>query len=242
MSLYLILELIIIIIPLALSFDKKMRFYRRWKSVLISLVLVGSFFVTWDIIFTKSGIWIFNPAYHAGLVFFNLPLEEWLFFIVVPYASIFIHYSLEFVYPKLRFSYKITRAISFILIALFLTLAFLNTNKIYTLIVFLVASVAIIFGILDKFKILNLYFISFLVIMIPLLIFNGILTGTFIKNEVFAYNDSYNLGIRIFSMPVEDLVYGFSLILFNIMCIQKVESILKTTISININGSDNNEE
>jgi lycopene cyclase domain-containing protein len=228
MSLYLILELLIIAVPLILSFDKKMQFYRKWKSVLLSLIIVGSLFLIWDIIFTKSGIWGFNPAYHASIEVFNLPLEEWLFFIVIPYASIFIHYSIEFVHPKILLSDKITRVLTIILIALFLITAILNQDKIYMLIVSIITIITLSVGLLNKSKILNRYYISFLVIILPFIIFNGILTGTFIKGEVFWYNKSSIMGTRLFSIPIEDIPYAFSLILLNLLCIHKVQMIFKT--------------
>ena len=60
-------------------------------------------------------------------------------------------------------------------------------------------------------------FLTFLVILVPFLIVNGILTGTFIEGEVVWYNPEENLGIRIFTIPVEDFGYGFSLILFDLL-------------------------
>lgn len=238
MSLYLFLELLIIIFPLILSFDKKMRFYRRWKSVFISIILVGTVFVTWDIYFTRSGVWGFNPEYHASIVLFNLPLEEWLFFIVVPYASIFIHYSLEFVHPRLVLSSHLTRVIAVILIVTLILVALFNSDKIYTFTTCIITAFVTGYAATGKMIILRRYFISFLIIIIPFLIFNGIWTGMFIKDEVFWYNDSYNLGIRIFSMPIEDLVYGFTLLLLVLLCIQKVEFILGSFAKVNDEEDD----
>jgi lycopene cyclase domain-containing protein len=240
MSLYLILELVIIAFPLALSFDKKMQFYRRWKSIILSLLIVGSFFLTWDILFTKAGIWGFNPAYHASTEVFNLPLEEWLFFIVIPYASIFIHYSIEFVHPKLILTNKVTRAITLSLLFLFLIIAILSIDKVYSLTVSLVTLVSLLIGFFNKSKILNRYYISFLVIILPFVIFNGIFTGNFIKGEVFWYSEAYFWKMRISSIPLEDFAYVFCLILLYLLCIDKIETMLKPSLkSINENGPYN---
>ena len=54
------------------------------------------------------------------------------------------------------------------------------------------------------------------VMLIPFFIVNGILTGSMIENEVVWYNNSENLNIRLFTIPVEDTFYAFSLILTNL--------------------------
>jgi lycopene cyclase domain-containing protein len=57
--------------------------------------------------------------------------------------------------------------------------------------------------------------------LIPFFIVNGILTGTGINEEVVWYNDEENLGIRLLTIPVEDIFYAFSLILLNLLLFKK---------------------
>lgn len=52
--------------------------------------------------------------------------------------------------------------------------------------------------------------------LIPFFIVNGVLTGTGITDQVVWYNDEQNLGIRMGTIPVEDSVYAFSLILMGL--------------------------
>jgi lycopene cyclase domain-containing protein len=51
------------------------------------------------------------------------------------------------------------------------------------------------------------------------MIVNGILTGSLIEKEVVWYNPDEILGLRVLTIPAEDFVYGFSLILFNLLVI-----------------------
>jgi lycopene cyclase domain-containing protein len=53
--------------------------------------------------------------------------------------------------------------------------------------------------------------------MLPFLMVNGVLTGSLIDAPIVWYNDAENLGIRIFTIPVEDVFYGMGLVLLNIL-------------------------
>jgi lycopene cyclase domain-containing protein len=65
------------------------RVYRRWKRLLLALILPVVIFVIWDIYAISEGHWGFNPDSTTGVILpGSLPLEEFLFFIVIPIASI----------------------------------------------------------------------------------------------------------------------------------------------------------
>ena len=55
--------------------------------------------------------------------------------------------------------------------------------------------------------------VSYAVMLIPFLIVNGFLTAI----PVVLYNDAENLGIRIYTIPFEDVFYGMLLILLNVI-------------------------
>jgi lycopene cyclase domain-containing protein len=64
--------------------------------------------------------------------------------------------------------------------------------------------------------------------LVPFFIVNSILTGTFIKDEVVWYNNSEILGIRLLTVPVEDIGYLFSLILLNLLTMDRFKQIFKS--------------
>ena len=98
--LYLSLLLISLSVPLLLSFDKKLQFYRQWKFLFPSLIAVSAFFILFDILLTNAGVWGFNSRYHLKWIILGLPMEEWLFFIIIPYASIFLHEAFVLYFPQ----------------------------------------------------------------------------------------------------------------------------------------------
>ena len=221
MSLYLLLDLASISIPLLYSFNKSMYFIRWWKAVFLSIAITAVIFIIWDIIFTRNGVWGFNDRYLTGISILHLPIEEWLFFICIPYASVFTHYAFQYFFPKTRLSSKITVAITLILLLMLLVLAILNYNKAYTFYNFLVLIVLLLYSLITKQSQLQVFYITFLIILIPFFIVNGILTGSFIDEQVVWYNNAENLGIRLGTIPVEDTAYAFSMLFMTILLIEK---------------------
>ena len=52
---------------------------------------------------------------------------------------------------------------------------------------------------------------------------NGILTGTCLQHPVVWYNNAENLGMRFFTIPVEDLFYGFELVLGKVVLFELIK-------------------
>ena len=78
-------------IPLIASFLKPLVFSKNWRAFGASTLLVGAFFIAWDILFTQWRVWGFNEAKHFSVKLMGLPLEEILFFFVVPFCCLFIY-------------------------------------------------------------------------------------------------------------------------------------------------------
>jgi lycopene cyclase domain-containing protein len=82
--------------PFALSFDKKLTLYRRAGALFKSMGIACVVFWVWDVMATARGHWSFNPQFTLGVDFLGLPLEEWLFFVVVSFVSIFTWESTKY--------------------------------------------------------------------------------------------------------------------------------------------------
>ena len=222
MWLYSLLLFSSLIVPLAMSFDKNMQLYKRWNVVLPSIALVAVVYILADIYLTRLGVWGFDARYNFGIFWFGLPVEEWLFFLVVPYASLFIHYTFLHYFPHLHLKEEVGKSITIVLIILLLIVLFLNFEKLYTAYILSFLLVALALSMFDKSRVIDKLYVSFLIILIPFIIVNGILTGSFINGEVVWYNNTENLGVRFFTIPIEDFAYGFSLILFNLLLIERL--------------------
>lgn len=210
--------------PLALSFDKKVAFYKNWKFLFPAMILPAAFYILWDMYFTLNHVWSFNAEYVTGIKIGNLPIEEILFFFVVPYCCLFIYDCLKAYFPDWR-KRKAADVFFKILALLLLVTGFIFLDRYYTSWTFLFAGVFILmiyllrsfFKSFDAFSFLVAYGIC----LIPFLIINGFLTAI----PVVLYNDAENLGIRIYSIPFEDAFYGMLLILMNVVIYEKLKSI-----------------
>jgi lycopene beta-cyclase len=64
------------------------RVYRCPKALIVTLAPVVAVFAGWDLIAVHTGEWWFSARYILGLRLAGLPLEEWLFFLVVPACAL----------------------------------------------------------------------------------------------------------------------------------------------------------
>jgi lycopene cyclase domain-containing protein len=99
----------------------------------------------------------------------------------------------------------------------------LNLEKAYTTYIFSLLILVLSLSFFDKTNVINSFYFTFLVILVPFIAVNAILTGSFIDEPVVWYNNYENIGIRFLTIPVEDFGYAFSLILFNLLLRNKLK-------------------
>ncbi len=64
------------------------RVYARWRRLLLTLLPVVAVFVVWDVLAIRAGHWDYDPEQVTGVALGGLPLEELLFFLVIPVCAI----------------------------------------------------------------------------------------------------------------------------------------------------------
>ncbi len=215
-SLYFLVDFLTVIIPFVFSFHPKIKFNKTWNSFFIAVIPVAIFFIFWDIVFTTLEVWHFNSRYLSGIYFFNLPLEEILFFICIPYSCVFTFYCLDKFY-NLKWNPKAEKLFFTFFCLILLLIGLVYYNRIYTSVTLIsTALISIILKFILKVDWLGKAVSVYAVLLIPFLIVNGILTGTGLPEAVVKYNNSENLNIRILTIPVEDIFYGFELFILNL--------------------------
>jgi lycopene cyclase domain-containing protein len=242
---YLLINFFTVIVPLIFSFHPKIRFDKKWRHFFGGNLIVAILFIGWDIYFTASGVWSFNGKYITGINLKGLPIEEMLFFICIPFACVFTYYCLTKFYT-LNWNVKKESVFCIIFSATLLVIGIINLHKLYTSVTFISTAIAcLLLKFIIKINWIGKAFSVYAVLLIPFLIVNGLLTGTGLEEPVVLYNKAENLGIRIATIPVEDVFYGFELILLNLFFYnyrEKRNSITSTSVTRNTDLSSRAED
>jgi lycopene cyclase domain-containing protein len=227
-ALYLLVDLAVIAVPLAFSWHPRLRFADRWRDFIPACVIVGALFLAWDVSFTALGVWGFNDAYLLGPRIAGLPLEEWLFFFCIPYACVFTYHCLGVIGAG-GVGLRNARALTGILLVLCLALVVVLREQLYTSITAGLLVVFLVWVLWSRSEWIGRLWFSFLMLIAPFLITNGVLTGLgfwkypllntspeAITDQIVWYNNAHNLGVRLFSVPLDDFLYAFLLIGLNV--------------------------
>ncbi len=219
MSEYLLINIAVIAVPLILTFEKNIKFYKKLPAVFISIITVGTAYIAWDIIATARGDWGFNPLYLTGIYIFNLPLEEVLFFVTIPYAIIFLFETAHFYLSDRQIVYYCNL---YTFAALFFSVSsLLFIGQYYTMYVLLFVGLFFVTAKLLNSSLLKsrLYWQFILFTFVPFFIVNYFLTSL----PIVTYGESAIWGVRITTIPVEDFFYSFSMLSFNLLIYKTVK-------------------
>lgn len=189
-----------------------MHFIQHWKAYFTSIIAVGIIFILWDIYFAYQNVWGFNDQYLIGFRILKLPLEEWLFFLLIPYASVFIHYALKYFFPAIQLENKTTKWVTYVLFLVGLLITVFNYDKMYTFVCVGIFTILMLLQIIFEWKYAQRFYLSFIIIFIPFFFVNSALTGSYSEKPVVFYDNTENLGIRLGTIPLEDSFYCFALL------------------------------
>ena len=218
--LYLGILLATISYPLAQSFEWRIQLYKNWKALFVAIFSMILHFIHWDIWFTKEGVWWFNKNYTLGLTLFYLTVEEWLFFIIVPYACFFIYEVLNF-YIKKDILYKAAKPFFIVLGLILIVFSIVYFPKYYTSLTFGLTGISCLVTVFLKPNWMGRFLLMYLVSFIPFLIVNGLLTGCLIKSPIVNYNPSEIIGFRILTIPIEDSIYNLLMLMIVVSVYEK---------------------
>lgn len=213
---YLVINFLTVIICFIFSFDKRIQFHKQFPAFFKASILVAIPFIVWDIIFTQTGVWWFNNTYTIGVRVFGLPIEEWLFFICIPFSCLFTFFCLDKFF-NLNWTRAYNTIIVFISIIVCAVVALLHPDKMYTLVTAVITMLTLIFlHFIARVDWIGKASLVFFILMLGFFPVNGVLTGTGLEAPIVNYNPKEFLTIRILTIPIEDAVYGYTQFLLNL--------------------------
>jgi lycopene cyclase domain-containing protein len=214
---YFLIDFFSVLVPFIFSFHPRLKFYKHWNALFPAVIATAIVFIVWDMYFTRLKIWGFNREYLTGIYIGNLPVEEVLFFLCIPYSCVFTYACLLVITAKRmsKFAQSIISS-SLIVLSGFMVLYFHELS--YTAYTFaLLAILLVIAQYILKADWLSRFYVTYLLLLLPFLIVNGLLTGTGLAAPVVWYNHAAMVNLRILTIPFEDIFYGMNLILLNII-------------------------
>lgn len=194
---------------LVLSFEKKIRYYKKFLSLALSIIIVGAVFIVWDSFATIRGDWSFNDEYILGVKYFDLPVEELLFFISVPFSSIFLYETIK-LYFKPKKERELSNELIWAILILFIVAASMFYYQYYTSTVLMFCAVVVTLNLFNIFAVFSsrIFWIWIGFMYLPFLVVNYILTSL----PIVTYSPQAIWGIRFATIPLEDFFYSFSML------------------------------
>lgn len=213
-----------IIICFIASFDKRLLFNHHFGTFIKAAILVAIPFIAWDVWFTSKGVWWFNTDYTLGIVIAGLPIEEWLFFICIPFSCVFTYYCFDKFF-KLDWLSGFNNMIVFATVIVCALVALLHHDKIYTLVTALATMLTVIYlHFIARADWISKASLIYTVLMLGFFPVNGVLTGTGLESPIVNYNPKDFSGIRLLTIPIEDAVYGYTQFLLVIYFFKKIKT------------------
>ncbi|BBY11387.1 lycopene cyclase domain-containing protein [Mycobacterium marseillense] len=77
--------------------------YRQWRRLIKAVLPVAAVFLIWDEIAVAAHVWTYDGAYLSGLgIPFRVPIEEVLFFFVIPVCALLTYNAVSAILAKVR--------------------------------------------------------------------------------------------------------------------------------------------
>lgn len=227
--LYLILDIAAISGPVALSFDSRVHYVASWRKVFLASLIVSIPFLVHDEIFTSNAFWGFNDLYITGLKIGDLPIEEILFFFVVPFSCVFIYACCNYYFRNWNMT-LLNRIVQLLTFGYILFLLLTDWQGWYTLTISIAGLGVLILWVINKR--VKHGGLAFMISLLPFFGMNGILTGIMTSEPVVWYSEAEKIPGRISTIPYEDVIYAFTLIMGVILVFEYLRRNEKDRITV----------
>jgi lycopene cyclase domain len=209
---YLEIDLMIALPGLLSCLVPFLRRTRDFGSLGISIALTALLFIAWDELAVAWGTWAFNGQWVLSFRVGDLPIEEVLFFVVVPFSSLLFYDLLK---GRLRGKFNISRRwiVLSAIVELILALVWRDHSYTWVVLVYLASGTLLSLWLDPNLLRLQSFWGFVGLTYIPFLVFDYLLTSI----PIVIYGRGATLGIRVTTIPVEDFIYSMAMFIFYAM-------------------------
>ena len=205
----LLFNMLVFVPVLVLSLKTDVQPHKQWRALLIAYVLVSLPFIGIDIIAAKQSLWYFNELYTSVYRYAWLPPEEILFFFTVPFAMLYVWGVIKKHVAAKPMSTTWPLVFLSAIVAGAATLGLVYWGQRYTMLAAgLVIITAMAVGASTKLLFDNRFWVFQVALLGIFIMANAILTSL----PIITYNATEIIGIKLYTIPVEDFLFNFAFI------------------------------
>lgn len=176
---YLLVNIVLLLLSLFLFFSKRTRFFRGWRLALPAALIPSLLFIATSHLLQLSGFLTFDSGYITGHYLGILPLEEWLFCILMPFTGLGIYSFLNLTFPGDSLQ-KFSLTVSNLLLGLCVAMLFFayRAGNIYSIVFNVVLVLLLIYvEYFNKLRFMYRFYRAYVVYMILIFPVYFIITG-----------------------------------------------------------------
>lgn len=215
---YLLLALGILVIPMVLLSVKKTSFNQSIKFAIPAVLITGIAFSIFATVLVMVGAWSFQPAYLTGVSLWKIPVEEFLFSMVISLAGIGIYVTLNAFFPSNALD-KFSLSFSNLLMGICVAMLIFTYTKWYSAISFGILFVLIFYiEYLNKLRFTYKFYRGFLAVLVLFYIAYGVISTL----PVISYTEVMNL--KLGAIPFESHFYFMGMLLMSVYLFELFKS------------------
>lgn len=209
---FLLLALSLFLLPLIFHFDKKIFKDGNFNAVLGGSLIAAIVISTLTIVLQLLGILQYNEINTIGLIFKDIPVEQYLLNFSFSFTAVSLYLYLNFKFPKNDLQ-KYSLALSNLILGLCVAFLFFSYPKWYTMLTFATLLVVLLLiEYVGRLRFMYKAYRAFLVMLIPFHLVYGILfwKGTLLV----AANETS--GMQVAKIPVENYFLALIMLLISV--------------------------
>lgn len=218
---YFLIDALLLLTAVFLLFSSGQWDFRgNGKFIILALFINVFVFSVPTEFLTRVKVIVFNPVYLSGIQLWELPVEELLFSLALPFCGFSIYIFLNNRFPANNLE-KYSLAVSNIMMGICIAILYFGYHNLYTLITFFLLLIFILYvEYVNKIRFMYRFYRAYLVSLIPFYLVSTALTTL----PVIQYNEKETLIFNVFHIPFESQFYYMGMLLLTIYLFETFKS------------------